>query len=308
MAKVTFATENGWRPRGGGKTGEIITIGPTSSILAISVEIGDVGKAPEKGTLEDTLAEVRRIAGLHLANQMRKTISNWLAPSGPGDFGFTGKSARNIKVDYKTVDRDRGMVRLYEGTLTTANKWIREGMTPAEAGASSNHNLNLWLKWAAYRNLNYIVDIGGTSAENYGINPKKWTIKRRAISRIEDQAERQTKARHNKMNELKGIVYRVWRSIAKKGTSTWSSEGDDPQRIRMTEGRMFFNYPQKYLDDHEADLRDDVENIANGHTWRNRIQADVVNILIAAKSTALSGVNKKTLAKKGVDRWNTFGI
>ena len=308
MASIEFASSSGYRDRGGGRAGDVISVGPTSSILVLGVDVGDVQKAPQGETLEDTIAEFQRIAGTQLANQVRATLARMLAV-GPTKIGFTGKAARNIQVDYVPIQRERAYIRIYEGTLTSANKFIREGMTPSEAQNGSNgQDLNTWMRWVQYRGLKYIdpadAEDGSADERSFRVSVKSYQYNKGKLSRISNEATRDTKKRHQQVNEWKGIVYRVWRSMARKGASVWMQKHREEGG-----GKMFFNYPQKFLDDHEANLRDDIANIAQGQSWRNRIQGTVTNVIIGAKSTALSGVhkNKQGFLIKGQDRWNTTG-
>jgi predicted transcriptional regulator len=82
---------------------------------------------------------------------------------------------------------------------------------------------------------------------------------------------------------------RIFRSIRKSGTSDWW-----PDHVQAVEGRRYFNYPQKYLDDH---ARNDTEYVIRRMTQGSRgLQADITSVVMGSLSSARvrEKINTKT--------------
>lgn len=72
---------------------------------------------------------------------------------------------------------------------------------------------------------------------------------------------------------------RIYKSIQKSGMSSYW-----PDHVNEAEGRTFFNYPQKYLDDH---ARNDTEYVIRRLIAGDRgLRVDVTNVVMASLSTA----------------------
>ncbi len=105
------------------------------ALIAFEIQAEKQTKAAAEMTDRAFAEEVGKIqnrVGFELAESARKTMSKWLDPNNPRKIGQTGKASQNLFTRSVNAPKTYGggmqvVWYVYEGNLTKANKFIRQG-------------------------------------------------------------------------------------------------------------------------------------------------------------------------------------
>lgn len=218
-----------------GKRDVFVDFGDAQAVFGVQAELsGDSSLANTKARnfteIDEVLSNAQRLASRKLATYAKNMMQTWLRPKGapevgptpyktePVGIGFTGASADALYVNRREIKSPGGWTATVreKGRTPNINYIIRHGQEPGSIHAP----IDKLKEWVVYRDLSFLDGGENKSAAS--------------------ASKSDTRAR-----QIEHTAYRVLHDLIENGSSVYY-----PENQGYAPGARFFNYPQKFQDEH----------------------------------------------------------